>query len=59
MNFGERLAEASVCGRPLGDQEFLVKLEKQAGRRLSAKPVGRPKRAARKNEAQLELEIGI
>jgi hypothetical protein len=57
--FGEHLAEAAIRGRPLGNEEFLVKLERQAGRRLRAKPVGRPKQIHQNNDMQMELEIGI
>lgn len=59
IEFGERLAEAGIRGRPLGDAEFLAGLESLAGRRLRAKPVGRPKQVAPKDQAQMELEIGI
>jgi hypothetical protein len=48
-----------VRGRPLGDEDFLASLERQAGRRLRAKPVRRPKKVTRKNEVQMELEIGV
>ena len=59
IEFGERLADAAIRGRPLGNADFLADLEKQAGRRLRAKPVGRPKIVVRKDEGQMELEIGI
>jgi len=48
-----------VRGRPLGDKAFLAELERQGGRRLRARRVGRPKQIARTDEAQMELEIGI
>jgi putative transposase len=59
LEFGERLADASGRGRPLGDRAFISELERQAGRRLRARPVGRPKQIRSTNEAQLELGIGI
>jgi putative transposase len=59
IEFGERLAEAGIRGRPLGGEDFVTALERQAGRRLRAKPVGRPKLVCVKDEAQMELEIGI
>ena len=59
IEFGGRLANAGSRGRPLGDADFLANLERQAGRRLRAKPVGRPKQTARKDRAQMELEIGV
>ena len=43
--FGQRLREASRRGRPLGDEEFVENLEKRCGRRLRARPVGRPKKS--------------
>lgn len=55
---GERLAGAGVCGRPLGEPDFVANLERRTGRRLRAKPVGRPKLAPN-DETQMELEIGI
>ena len=61
---GERLAEATVRGRPLGDDRFVQELERQTRRRLRPLPVGRPKKreggAPEDTEAaQLSLGIGV
>lgn len=39
----KRLHQHTKTGRPLGDDEWISKLELENGRRLKAKPVGRPK----------------
>ncbi len=45
----ERLHLHTRTGRPLGDDDWVRGLEKQTGRSLRAKPVGRPKKG-RRNE---------
>ena len=57
--FGERLAEAVRRSRPLGDEDFVDGLEKQCGRRLRARPVGRPKRAREEEGEQLTMGYGV
>jgi putative transposase len=56
-----RLREATMCGRPFGDREFVERLEHAVGRRLTPRPVGRPRKhaetAAREELAQLEIGI--
>jgi putative transposase len=42
--FQQRIREASMCGRPLGSDEFAERLEMEAGRRLRPNPRGRPKK---------------
>jgi putative transposase len=37
------IREATSRGRPLGDDAFLAELERHAGRRLTARPNGRPR----------------
>ncbi|HWE52271.1 MAG TPA: transposase [Bryobacteraceae bacterium] len=59
IDLGERLADAGIRGRPLGDEKFLTSLESRAERRLRAKPVGRPKQIIANDEAQTGLGIGI
>ncbi len=58
----QRIREATRRGRPLGEQEFVEGLERDAARRLRPRPVGRP-RGAREEDpdtaAQLRLDIGI
>jgi len=54
----QRLASATLTGRPLGSEAFVEELEQRLGCRLRPKPVGRPPKAAREERAQLQLEIG-
>ncbi len=42
------IRKSTKTGRPLGTDEFLAKMERQLGRRLTALPVGRPR--VRRNE---------
>jgi putative transposase len=53
--FGQRLQEASRRGRPLGADEFVDQLESRSGRRLRAKPVGRPKQLKATEGVQMAL----
>jgi putative transposase len=48
----QRLVEATMRGRPLGSDSFLSKMEHRLGRRVRAKPVGRPKAGASKKKGQ-------
>jgi putative transposase len=57
--FGQRLREASRRGRPLGDEEFVENLEKRCGRRLRARPVGRPKKISKEEGGQLSFGYGV
>ena len=57
--FGQRLREAGRRGRPLGDEQFVENLEKRCGRRLRARPVGRPKKASGEEGDQLSLGNGV
>jgi putative transposase len=45
--FQQRIREASKRGRPLGSDEFVERLEMEAGRRLRPNPRGRPKKEKR------------
>ncbi len=56
---GRRLREASCRGRPLGDEEFVESLETRCGRRLRARPVGRPKKVSGKEEDHLSFGYGV
>ena len=56
--FGQRLAEASLKGRPLGEEDFLARLEREAGRMLRVRKPGRPRNAAGQDGEQLEIGIG-
>ena len=42
------IRNATNVGRPLGSDSFMSKLEKFVGRRLTALPVGRPKKKTEK-----------
>ena len=53
--FGQRFREASRRGRPLGDKEFVENLERRCGRRLRARPVGRPKKISAEEGGHLSL----
>ncbi len=57
--FGRRLQEASRRGRPFGEEQFVDDLEKGCGRRLRARPVGRPKAASAEEVDQLSLSYGV
>ena len=57
--FGQRLREASRRGRPLGDEQFVENLERRCGRRLRARPVGRPKKASDEQGDRLSLGYGV
>lgn len=57
--FGRRLQEASRRGRPLGDEQFTVDLEKRCGRRIRPLPVGRPKKSAAEEKDQLAFGFGV
>jgi putative transposase len=61
---GERLREASVRGRPLGDAAFVEELEQKMRRRLRPLPAGRPRKRKiggpdQAAAQQLTLEIGV
>ena len=57
--FGQRLREASRRGRPLGDEGFVKSLETRCGRRLRARPVGRPKKVGAEEGDQLSFGYGV
>ena len=57
--FGQRLQEANRRGRPFGDEQFVESLEKRCGRRLRARPVGRPKKSSEGEGNQLSLGYGV
>jgi len=40
----KRLRKSTMCGRPLGSDSFLARLEHALGRRLRPLPIGRPKK---------------
>ena len=50
---GDKLRIWTSCGRPLGSDSFVSKLEKVLGRRLRPLPVGRPRKTG-KNEETLK-----
>jgi hypothetical protein len=49
------IREATYTGRPFGSVEFVERLEKQLGRRLTAREGGRPKRNGNEGKNQLSL----
>jgi len=57
--FGVRLREASRRGRPLGGEEFTDQLEERSGRKLRARPVGRPKETERDERDQMAFGFGV
>lgn len=57
--FGQRLQEASRRGRPLGDEQFVEDLERRCGRRLRARPVGRPRSSKEGEGGPLSLGYGV
>ena len=57
--FEQRQREASRRGRPLGDEEFVESLKTRCGRRLRARPVGRPKKVSGKEEDHLSFGYGV
>ncbi len=56
---GQRIQEASQRGRPLGTEDFIAGLEREAGRRLRPLPVGRPKQNGQGHDGQLSLTNGV
>lgn len=56
---GQRIHEASLRGRPLGADDFVVELEREAGRRLRPLPVGGPKQNGREQSGQLSLANSV
>lgn len=56
---GQRIQEASLRGRPLGTEDYITELEREAGRRLRPLPVGRPRQKGREQSGQLSLANGI
>ncbi len=57
--FGQRLQEAGRRGRPFGDPQFVESLERQCGRRIRARPVGRPRKLGGEEGNQLSLGNGV
>ena len=49
------LRGATLCGRPLGSKEFVERLEREMGRRLTPRAPGRPRKEDREAGAQLEI----
>jgi hypothetical protein len=49
----ERIREATVHGRPLGDKAFSTHVESILGRRLTPNPVGRPRKQTEFAESHL------
>ena len=57
--FGQRIQEASVRGRPLGNESFMQDLEAQSGRRLRPHPVGRHRLSGSSDSGQLTFANGV
>ena len=57
----ERIREATRTGRPLGDEGFVLEMERRLQRRLTAGKPGRPPRGSLADRVPLQLaeEIGI
>jgi putative transposase len=56
--FGRRLQESSRRGRPLGEPQFVERLEHRAGRPLLPLPVGRPRKPIQEG-ARISLQLSV
>jgi hypothetical protein len=54
----ERIREATVRGRPLGDKAFSAHMESIVGRRLTPNPVGRPRKQTELARISPRISIG-